>query len=472
MLLDANRRIQLGFTLLEVSIVLLIVGLLLAGGVNLMSASGDTARYKETQGDIQEVKDALMTYYTQYHMLPCPDIDNNPASNSFGVSDYGGGSTVPPIPVTGGVCTNNEGWLPHVTLGVGGNGDAWGQRIRYVVNGAFMSSTNAANFCSSAAAAVPYSRSIPANQVQIQDLTIPAPARVLGDWAGFALLSTGKDGLQTNAGMTGAFTGNGGCAALDIRQRANCTASNTPTVLRYGDPLTDGATVTFDDMVVWVGDMQLISLYRQSGSCLAASNNNNNNNTPTPNIDPTARTTTNFTANPGQAFNGNYENGNNANTSNAADKVTVGGNLEQAINLQDGNNTLSITGNAEANITAGSGNDIVRVQGNLQRAVNLGAGDDYLEVWGNTTGSATVDMGAGNDSVRIEGNVSATIELGSGTNSIYVGGNINAPITATGGTATVYYEGASMSTAEKTRVSGLTPLLCRAHTTDPWSACA
>jgi hypothetical protein len=65
----------------------------------------------------------------------------------------------------------------------------------------------------------------------------------------------------------------------------------------------------------------------------------------------------------------------------------------------------------------------------------------------------------------------APIELGSGTNSIYVGGNISAAITASGGTAIVYYEGASMSFAEKSRVSGLTTQ-CRTNSSSAWVTCA
>ncbi|MBD3767697.1 MAG: prepilin-type N-terminal cleavage/methylation domain-containing protein, partial [Gammaproteobacteria bacterium] len=54
-----------GFTLLEVAIVLAIVGLLLAGGVNLLSGSADTSKYKQTQNELQEVKEALITYFIQ-----------------------------------------------------------------------------------------------------------------------------------------------------------------------------------------------------------------------------------------------------------------------------------------------------------------------------------------------------------------------------------------------------------------------
>jgi prepilin-type N-terminal cleavage/methylation domain-containing protein len=240
--MSLNNKIS-GFTLVEVAIVLIIVGLLLAGGINLMSFSADTAKYKESQNNLNDIKEALISYYTVNHFLPCPDMDGDGIENP---------------PTHTGTCTYVRGFLPHVTLGIGGSGDAWGERIKYVVSPIFTAQA-ATNFCSV------YSR-IAANQITVQDLQ--ATAATLGDWAAFALVSTGKNGRQTNSGMTGAFTDDGGCAtvATDINgtqlERENCDADS---ILRFGNQMTDGATVTFDDMVVWVGDMQLISELRKSG---------------------------------------------------------------------------------------------------------------------------------------------------------------------------------------------------------------
>jgi prepilin-type N-terminal cleavage/methylation domain-containing protein len=361
-------KIQKGFTLVEVAIVLVIVGLLLAGGMNMMSASTDVARYKQTQNDMQDVKDTLISYYNVNHFLPCPDTDGDGIENP---------------PVHTGACTSPRGFLPHVTLGLGGNGDAWGERLKYLVT------ADGANFFTTAATSCSYTRPAVASvsTIRIQNLDTAAVS-YLGDFAAFALITTGKNGRVTNSGMAGAFTNDGGCTGLNVREQENC---NTDSVLRFGNNMSDGTNITFDDTVVWVGDYQLISELRKAGICSVSSGGTGGGSSGAP-IDPLTRTTTDFTANPGQAFAGNYEGSDNANTSAAADKVTVGGNLEKAIDLQDGNNTLSISGNAEKPITAGSGNDIVRIKQNLQDPINLGAGNDYLEVWGNA--NATIDMGA------------------------------------------------------------------------------
>jgi prepilin-type N-terminal cleavage/methylation domain-containing protein len=435
-----NARFK-GFTLIEVSIVLLIVGLLLMGGINLMSSSGDIARYKQVQTDMIDIKESLVSYYSVNHFLPCPDTDGDGIENP---------------PAHTGTCTSSRGFLPHVTLGVGGNGDVWGERIKYLVTG------DSTNFFTTAATACNYLRpaAATASTIRIQDLNTAA-INYIGDYAAFALLSTAKNGTQTNLGMAGAFSADGGCLTRSALEQENC---NADSVLRFGVNMSDGTNITFDDLVIWVGDMQLISELRKAGVCNISSN--------TPPISPVSRTTTDFTANAGQAFAGSYGSTSNANTSGAADKVTIGGSLNSAINLQDGNNTLSISGSTAATITAGSGDDVVRVLGDLQSPANLGAGNDYLEVWGNTTSAGTIDMGTGNDSVRIEASVNGTVALGSGSNSIYVGGSIGANITATGGTAIVYYDHATMSTAEKSRVSTLSPVMCRANTSSPWGICA
>lgn len=232
-----------GFTLVEVAIVLLIVGLLLAGGVNLLSGSADTAKYKQTQNELQEVKEALITYYTQLKRLPCPDTDGDGIENA--------------LPT--GSCASVRGFLPHVTLGVGGNHDAWGERIKYVVSG------DGNSFFTTQATNCSYSRpsSATPTSVRIQDLDIVSTTYV-AEFAAFALVSTGKNGRQTNSGMTGAFTNDGGCVGLTVREQENCDADST---LRFGTEMSGGSEIVFDDMVVWVGDYQLISQLRKTGVC-------------------------------------------------------------------------------------------------------------------------------------------------------------------------------------------------------------
>jgi prepilin-type N-terminal cleavage/methylation domain-containing protein len=118
-----------GFTLVEMAVVLVIVGLMIGGLLMPLSAQMEMRGYQETNKRLEDAKDALIGYAMANGRLPCP------ASNtSNGVED----------PVGGGVCTHAyDGFLPAVTLGlpnVDSSGfalDGWGgsptNRIRYAV---------------------------------------------------------------------------------------------------------------------------------------------------------------------------------------------------------------------------------------------------------------------------------------------------------------------------------------------------
>lgn len=114
-----------GFTLAELAIVLLIVGLLLAGLLTPLATQVDLRRTAETQKTLEDVKDALLGFAAANGRLPCPAI--------------AGTGTESPL---GGVsCTSfYNGFVPGTTLGVspvdnqGFVLDAWNNRIRYAVS--------------------------------------------------------------------------------------------------------------------------------------------------------------------------------------------------------------------------------------------------------------------------------------------------------------------------------------------------
>jgi prepilin-type N-terminal cleavage/methylation domain-containing protein len=274
---DHDIRMR-GFTLVEMAIVLLIIGLLLSGGINLLSTTSENANYKQTQNTLQEIKDALVTYYAINKRLPCPDS----------IAPFDGKEDAS--------CTTPDslrGYLPYATLGIGGSGDAWGEPIKYVINQSFSAAvgdTFCSDYGSSQNTNTTYKATTPpisiipgrgtvtapltANRVTIRNLPIPqatppVPDLIIGDWAAFALVSTARNGKQTNSGMTGAFTDDGGCTTVATvngvqLERENC---NADSILRFGNNMSDANSVAFDDLLVWEGDYQLISELRKAGVC-------------------------------------------------------------------------------------------------------------------------------------------------------------------------------------------------------------
>ena len=118
-----NGKTPQGFTLVEIAVVLVIVGLLLGGLLLPLASQVDNSRISETREMEQAVIDALLGYAMLNGRLPCPDTNAPP--NDDGLEN---------APCSGAV---SSGWLPWATLGLGETKDAWGQPVRYSVNTSF-----------------------------------------------------------------------------------------------------------------------------------------------------------------------------------------------------------------------------------------------------------------------------------------------------------------------------------------------
>ncbi len=126
-----------GFTLTEMAVVLVIVGLLIAGLVIPFSVQQDIRARQETEKRLADIREALLGFASANGRLPCPAT-----AGSNGLED----------PLGGGVCTSaHGGFLPAGTLGVapvniGGFAvDAWNLPIRYAVTSANASAFTTAN---------------------------------------------------------------------------------------------------------------------------------------------------------------------------------------------------------------------------------------------------------------------------------------------------------------------------------------
>lgn len=125
-----------GFTLTELAVVLMIVGLLLGSLMYTLSAQTEQRNFEETRRKLEVGRELLLSFAIVNGRLPCPAICTNPpicGAAESGVEASPGG----------GVCTNSfGGFLPATTIGyqqVNSKGfalDAWGNPIRYAVSAA------------------------------------------------------------------------------------------------------------------------------------------------------------------------------------------------------------------------------------------------------------------------------------------------------------------------------------------------
>lgn len=113
-----------GFTLLEMSIVLAILGVLLGSLIQPLGSRIDTLKRAETRVQLRAVLDATKGFLGVQRRLPCPA---SPESGGWELEQCAGAYAA--------------GFVPATTLGLKGPRDAqgllldsWGQRIRYVTS--------------------------------------------------------------------------------------------------------------------------------------------------------------------------------------------------------------------------------------------------------------------------------------------------------------------------------------------------
>ncbi|MDH4046692.1 MAG: type II secretion system GspH family protein [Gammaproteobacteria bacterium] len=116
---------QSGFSLVELAIVILIMGLILGGLAMPLSVQRDNARYREAQELLTVVENSIQGFALVNGHLPCPAT---PASGGFALASAGG-------------CAVPHGFVPASTLGLAGPRnddnlllDPWSVPVRYSVS--------------------------------------------------------------------------------------------------------------------------------------------------------------------------------------------------------------------------------------------------------------------------------------------------------------------------------------------------
>lgn len=123
--LQTPLNVQRGFSLVEIAIVLVIVGLMVGGLLTPLSMQLELRRVADTARALEEAREALAGFALRHGYLPCPAI-----SASDGREDRSGYQ-----------CTDGrrDGYLPWATLGLQ-KLDSWNHLYRYSVTPAFADS--------------------------------------------------------------------------------------------------------------------------------------------------------------------------------------------------------------------------------------------------------------------------------------------------------------------------------------------
>jgi prepilin-type N-terminal cleavage/methylation domain-containing protein len=241
-----NTRNASGFTLVELSIVLVIFGLLIGGTLAFLSTQRDIVKLRETEKRLSEIREALIGFAMANGRLPCPALQG---AGERGVEYPADGS---------GDCVRNyTGFVPGITLGVAPTNadgyavDAWENPIRYAVTAA-----NGKVFTKKGGLATKWASGAAASTLEIKDLRICNSASGLSGAGEGVSCAVGAD-LATSAVAVLVSSGkNGGLPPASPDEAANRVleeASAGAGAFVFHTPTSaDSTQGEFDDIVVWL----------------------------------------------------------------------------------------------------------------------------------------------------------------------------------------------------------------------------
>jgi prepilin-type N-terminal cleavage/methylation domain-containing protein len=151
-----SRSRHQGFTLVEMAMVLIILGLILGGLFIPINMQMEQRNISETRTTIKNIEEALLGYAMANGRFPCPAAA--PGAGVTAIEALSTTTAAPAATIANGICngavdgvrsTSFDGFVPGVTLGISptnANGyvlDAWHNPIRYSIAAI---SDDAANF--------------------------------------------------------------------------------------------------------------------------------------------------------------------------------------------------------------------------------------------------------------------------------------------------------------------------------------
>lgn len=433
-----------GFSLVEMAVVLVIVGLLVGAGFSTLGPYLDNAKQSHTLGSLKTTKQAMLNYVKVNKYMPCPDSDGDGAENRTGT--------------LGTECTVYLGTVPYDDLGLGRDvaSDDYGNLFGYathkqsndsVVMGLDVLSTNVATATAAELALLSLPGSYFYNRrAPVFDLKTPPTAITIANnlddpsesyrvckkdspvSCATSAVSLTSPNIEVDfiPAVVIAYNENGGVTSLTdcsgsrgAREDGNCDTDTelNPTFIK--GYFKEGV---YDDQMV------VISAYEIKEHALGDFN------------DPPAASA----EDPASPYAGyeviylkNVTSANDINISTDDDnhfyigaKLDADGNVVEDGDLsanavfRGGDDTLYTEGSitSSGDLKMGDGKDTLTVEKNIEGSVDTGAGDDVVTVTGVVSGS--VKAGDDNDVLTFNGDISGSVDSELGFDQLFIAGDV------------------------------------------------
>ena len=212
-----------GFSLVEMAIVLVIVGLLVGGLLTPLGMQMEQRKIGDTQKALDDIKEALTGFALRNGYLPCPAI-----SAANGLEDR-----------TDSNCSGarRQGYLPWATLGVA-KLDAWNHVFRYSVTPAF--SNSQVLFTLATARDISILTRDGGGNLGAASAPNDIPAVVM---------SHGKNGFFGSSDLGIAVAA---LSASNVDEQQNANPAGNRFISRTASDNRAGPGGEFDDMVTWI----------------------------------------------------------------------------------------------------------------------------------------------------------------------------------------------------------------------------
>jgi len=231
--LSVKRNQVQGFTLVEMAIVLVIFGLMIAMFLSPLSAQRDIQNRAETQILLNEAKEALIGFAITNGRLPCTDTTQIPD----GEEDRD--------PTNNGRCdSDNTGTLPWNTLGIKRT-DAWDHYLSYRVDKDFSNSKDYFNINHAEGSS---GITIISENGSSLISTNSRPAAVV-----FSFGENGYGGINTNQNV--AYNKEPDPSGADELENTD----NDVTFVSHPPTSIGSSSGEFDDMLIWISPKVLIN---------------------------------------------------------------------------------------------------------------------------------------------------------------------------------------------------------------------